>query len=233
MPATDYDLVIIGAGSGGLTAAGFAAKLGAKVALIEKDRIGGDCTWTGCVPSKALLRVARVAHEMRAASKFGIVAQPPVIDMTHVHGYVRRAIEQVYQMETPEELSRQGVEVISGTARFENAQTVTLGERSISAKFFLLTTGARARIPAISGLGGVPFLTYENLFENARLPRSMTIVGGGPIGVEIAQAYQRLGTQVTMVAERLLPRDEPEARETIQRVLEREGVRFLWGGQLQ
>jgi pyruvate/2-oxoglutarate dehydrogenase complex dihydrolipoamide dehydrogenase (E3) component len=229
MPAAEYDLVIIGAGSGGLTAAAFAAKLGAKVALIEKDKIGGDCTWTGCVPSKALLRAAKAAHEIRAASRFGILALPPKIEMANVRAYVRRAIEQVYRMETPDELCKQGVEVVIGAAHFVNATTVAVEERLLRAKFFLLTTGAKARIPSISGLTDVPFFTYENLFENDQLPPAMTIVGAGPIGVEIAQAYQRLGAEVTMVAPQLLPRDEPEAREAIQRILEREGVRFVRG----
>src|SRR5579863_6209847 len=106
MPAREFDLVIVGAGSGGLTAAGFAAQLGAKVALVEKNRIGGDCTWTGCVPSKALLKAAKVAHEIRTASRFGIDAKPPVVEMEKVRVYVRRAIEQVYRFESPEELQK-------------------------------------------------------------------------------------------------------------------------------
>ena len=229
MPANDYDLVIIGAGSGGLTAAGFAAKLGARVALIEKNKIGGDCTWTGCVPSKALLKTAKVAHQLRTAARFGIAAQAPVIDMNNVRAYVRHAIDQVYQQETPEELRHKGVDVIAGKARFVNATAVAVGELLIRSKTFLLTTGAHPRIPAISGLNEVPFLTYENIFENDRLPESMIVIGGGPIGMEIAQAYQRLGAQVTIVAKRLVPKDEPEAREVIQQVFENEGIQFLWG----
>src|SRR5215831_167256 len=108
MPASEFDLVIVGAGSGGLTAAGFAARLGVKVALIEKNRIGGDCTWTGCVPSKALLKAAKVAHEIRTASRFGINANPPVVEMEKVRAYVRHAIEEVYRFESSEELQKQG-----------------------------------------------------------------------------------------------------------------------------
>src|SRR5260370_1349160 len=118
MAAHDFDLAIIGAGSGGLTAAGLAAQLGANVALIEKNRIGGDCTWTGCVPSKALLKAAKVAHEVRTASRFGIAANPPFVEMTNVRAYVRQAIQQVYQFETPEGLRKQGIEVIQGAGRF-------------------------------------------------------------------------------------------------------------------
>jgi pyruvate/2-oxoglutarate dehydrogenase complex dihydrolipoamide dehydrogenase (E3) component len=229
MAAHDFDLVIIGAGSGGLTAAGFAAQLGAKVALVEKNRIGGDCTWTGCIPSKALLKAAKVAHEVRAASRFGIATNRPVTEMIKVRAYVRQAIQQVYHFESPEELGKQGIEVIQGAARFVDSSTVMVGDQLIRSKLFLLTTGAHPHIPSIAGLNEVPFMTYEQIFENDRLPRAMIVVGGGPIGMEIAQAYQRLGARVSVVADRLLPKDEPEAREVMQRVFEGEGVRFVWG----
>jgi pyruvate/2-oxoglutarate dehydrogenase complex dihydrolipoamide dehydrogenase (E3) component len=229
MPAREFDLVIVGAGSGGLTAAGFAAQLGAKVVLIEKNRIGGDCTWTGCVPSKALLKAAKVAHEIRTASRFGISANPPVVEMTSVRAFVRQAIEQVYKDESPEELRKRGIELIQGAGRFLDAQSIQAGDQLVRGRAFLLTTGARPRVPSIEGLSDVPFLTYEQIFDNDRLPRSMIVIGGGPIGMEMAQAYQRLGAHVSLVAERLLPKDEPEAREVMRRVFEREGVRFVWG----
>src|SRR6516165_6687399 len=187
MAESNYDLAIIGAGSGGLIASDFAVKLGARVALVEKSRIGGDCTWTGCVPSKALLKSAKIAHEMRTASRFGISANPPGVDMTKVRAYVRQAIERVYRFESPEELRKQGIEVIQGAARFVDARTIMVGEQLLGAKSFLLTTGARPQIPPIDGLNGVPFVTYEQIFDNDRLPRSMIVVGGGPIGMEMAQ----------------------------------------------
>jgi pyruvate/2-oxoglutarate dehydrogenase complex dihydrolipoamide dehydrogenase (E3) component len=199
----DHDLVIIGAGSGGLVAASFAAKLGAKVALVEKNRIGGDCTWTGCVPSKALLKAAKIAHDIRTALKYGINANEPMIDMARVREYVRSAIQRVYRFETPEELEHEGVEVILGAARFVDRTTVEVNGRTIRSRKFLITTGARPAIPRVSGLDQVPYLTYERIFENDRLPRRMIVIGGGPIGMEMAQAYQRLGSQVTVVAERL------------------------------
>jgi pyruvate/2-oxoglutarate dehydrogenase complex dihydrolipoamide dehydrogenase (E3) component len=224
----DYDLVIIGAGSGGLTAATFAARLGARVALVEKNRIGGDCTWTGCVPSKALLKAAKVAHDVRTASQYGITTNQPATDMVRVREYVRGAIRQVYQFESPEELQRQGVDVFLGGARFLDSETIAVDERRISSKTFLLATGARPAVSAIAGLKDVPFLTYEQIFDNGRLPRAMLVVGGGPIGVEMAQAYQRLGSRVTVIAESLLPKEEPEVRDVMQRVFEREGIQFLW-----
>jgi pyruvate/2-oxoglutarate dehydrogenase complex dihydrolipoamide dehydrogenase (E3) component len=224
----DYDLVIIGAGSGGLVAAGFAARLGARVALIEKKRIGGDCTWTGCVPSKALLKAAKVAHEIRTASHYGIATNQPAIDMARVREYVRAAIQQVYQFKSPEELKRQGVDVLLGGARFLDSASITVTGQTVSSKKFLITTGVKPAIPPIAGLNNVAFTTYKQIFDNDRLPRSMLVVGGGPIGVEMAQAYQRLGAQVTMITERLLPKEEPEVSQLMQRVFEREGMRFLW-----
>lgn len=143
MAALDFDLVIIGAGSGGLTAAGFAAQLGAKVALVEKNRIGGDCTWTGCVPSKALLKAAKIAHEVRTASRFGVLANPPIVEMTKVRTYVRQAIQQVYQFEGPEDLRKQGIEVIQGAGRFVDARTIVVDGQLVRSKSFLLATGAR------------------------------------------------------------------------------------------
>src|SRR5437870_9999587 len=136
MSDSTYDLIIIGAGSGGLTAAGFAAQLGAKVALVEKTRVGGDCTWTGCVPSKALLKAAKIAHESRVAAHYGIIAAPPQTDMAKVREYVRSTIHQVYQHEAPEELERQGIDTILATASFLDANTIQAGERTLKAKTF-------------------------------------------------------------------------------------------------
>lgn len=222
-----YDLVTVGAGSGGLVAARFAAQLGAKVALIEKSRIGGDCTWTGCVPSKALLKVAKVAHEIRTASRYGIRASSPEIKMPSVRQYVRGAIASVYQFESPEVLAEEGIEVILGAARFTDPSTIIAGDRAIQSKAFLLTTGARPSIPPIPGIRDVPFITYEQIFDNDILPKTMLIVGGGPIGIEMAQAYQRLGSQVTVVGKAVLPKEDPEVQKLIKTVLEGEGVYFV------
>src|SRR5258707_1458044 len=170
MSKQQYDLVIIGAGAGGLIAAGFAAQLGARVALIEKNRIGGDCTWTGCVPSKALLKAAKVAHAARTAAHYGVGTGPLTVDMSRVREYVRSAIHAVYQFETPERLQKQGVEVILGAARFLARQTIMAGDRRIRAKAFLVATGARPIIPPMDGLGYVPHITYEQIFDNDRVP---------------------------------------------------------------
>ena len=223
------DLVVIGAGSGGLTAAGFAARLGAKVALVEKHRIGGDCTWTGCVPSKALLKAAKVAHEVRTAARYGITAQPPATDMGKVRDYVKAAIQSVYQFERPEDLQSQGIEVVLGEARFLDATSIGVNGRAIHAKHFLVTTGAAPFIPEIAGLRDTPYVTYEQIFDNDRLPESLIVIGTGPIGMELAQAYQRLGARVTVIGDRILPKEEPEAGEILEHALQREGLRFLRG----
>jgi pyruvate/2-oxoglutarate dehydrogenase complex dihydrolipoamide dehydrogenase (E3) component len=225
------DLAVIGAGSGGITAARFAARTGARVVLIEKDRVGGDCTWTGCVPSKALLKVARVAHQARNASGYGLSATTAgPVDLMEVMDYVRRSISEVYRYETPEILRQEGVDVRIGWARFEDANTLAVasseGETTITAKKIIICTGARPTIPNLEGLSDVPYLTSQQVYDLAMLPEHLLVVGGGPVGVEMAQAFRRLGSQVSLFQgpARLLPRDEPEAAETLARILRDEGV---------
>ncbi len=229
MAERTYDLVIIGAGSGGLIAASFATKLGARVALVEKSRIGGDCTWTGCVPSKALLKAAKVAHEVRTACNYGITSAPPQADMAKVRDYVFAAIQQVYQLESPETLQQKGIDVLLGSARFIDSTSIEVAGQIVHSKKFLITTGARAVLPRIAGLNEGPFVTYEKIFENDRLPEHLLVIGGGPIGSELAQAYRRLGSQVTIVADRLLPKEDQDVRELIGRVFEDEGIHLLKG----
>jgi pyruvate/2-oxoglutarate dehydrogenase complex dihydrolipoamide dehydrogenase (E3) component len=223
------DIVIIGAGSGGLVAARFAAQLGARVVLIEKDRIGGDCTWTGCVPSKALIKAAKVAHAVRTASRYGVVASTPTVNMTAVRDYVRGAIASVYGFENPEALACEKIDVIFGAAQFLDANTIKAGERTIRSKKFLLTTGASPVIPEIPGLRESPFITYEQVFENDVLPKRVAVLGGGPIGMEVAQAYQRLGSDVTIISNSVLPKEDTEVQTLMKSVLEGEGVRFILG----
>lgn len=227
MSNNSYDLAIIGAGSGGLVAARFAAQLGAKVALAEKNRIGGDCTWTGCVPSKALLKVAKVAHEVRTAAHYGVVTSSPSVEMASVRAYVRSAIEAVYRLETPEVLKDEGVDVFLGPAQFLDASTISVGKSLIRSKSFLITTGARPSLPPIPNLNNIPFMTYETIFDNDVLPKTMVIIGGGPIGIEMAQAYRRLGADVSVIAEHVLPKEDPDVQQLMQTILEREGVRFV------
>ena len=229
MARPEYDLAIIGAGAGGLIAARFAAQLGARVLLAERDRIGGDCTWTGCVPSKSLIRVAKAAHEIRTAQRFGIAGATGTVDMATVRDYVRRKVQQIYEPTSPEALEREGIRVALGPALFENDRTLRISERSVVARRYLVCTGATPSTRPIAGLDGIPHFTYHNIFDARQLPASLIVIGGGPLGMELAQAFQRLGSQVTIVAPRLLPHDDPEAADVLHRVLEREGVRWLRG----
>ena len=221
-----FDIAVIGAGSAGLTAARFAARLGKRVALIEGNRVGGDCTWTGCVPSKALLHAAKAAHTVRTADRYGITAGEPHVDFGAVMGWVRRAIADVFAQESPETLRSEGVEVIEGRAEFADARTLAVGQQEISARHTLICTGAAPFIPPIPGLNDTPYLTYETFWELGALPDRLTIIGGGPIGCELAQACQRLGSRVTLIeaVDRLLPNDEPEASEVVAQALTRDGI---------
>ena len=227
MNTPEYDLAIIGAGAAGLIAADFAVQLGAKTALLEKGLIGGDCTWTGCVPSKSLIKVATVAHDARMAARYGVHVSAPVTDMAQVRAYLRATIQQIYEPTKPEALRKKGMEVLLGAARFLDPHTIEVGTQQIRAKKILINTGAEPRIPALPGLAETSYLTYRRIFDNDRLPQSMLVVGGGPLGCEIAQAYRRLGAQVTVIADRLLPAEEPEVSGMIERVFEQEGVQRI------
>jgi pyruvate/2-oxoglutarate dehydrogenase complex dihydrolipoamide dehydrogenase (E3) component len=224
MSTPDYDIAILGAGASGLIAADFAVQLGARTALIDKGPIGGDCTWSGCVPSKSLIKVASVAHDARTAARYGIGVSTPTTDMTEVRAYLRATIQQIYEPTMPEALRKKGMDVLIGAARFLDPHSLEVGTERIRARKVLINTGAEPRTPAISGLDGVPYLTYQQIFENDRLPQHMLIIGGGPIGCEIAQAYQRLGSQVTIIAEHLLPSEEPEVQALLNRIFAQEGI---------
>ncbi len=225
----EFDLIVIGAGSGGLTAVKFATRLGLKVALVEKHKIGGDCTWTGCVPSKALLHVAKQAHAVNCAAEYGIQTGAAQVDMKQVKAYIDKVVAAIYQHETAEEIGKQGVEVVLGAARFLDAQQIAVGDRVLTGKKFILATGAHPFVPPIDGVDDVPFVTYEQIFANEVLPQQLLIIGAGPIGMEMAQAYVRLGARVTIVDEVVLPNDEPEAGQVITHILAGEGAQFVDG----
>ncbi len=233
--ATDYDLAIIGAGSAGLTAARFAARLERRVALIEANRVGGDCTWTGCVPSKALLHAARVAHTIRTGGELGIHAGEPEVDFAAVMDRIRSVVEQIYAAESPDALRAEGIDVIEGKARFEDPHTVAVDGGRITAKHFLICTGASPFVPPIPGLAETPCLTYENFWQQESLPERLIVVGGGPIGCELAQACQRLGSQVTLLEalDRILPNDEAEAAQMVADALRRDGVDLRLGAPVE
>ena len=230
-----YDLVIVGMGSGGLVAGEFAASLGLRVAAVERSRVGGDCLWTGCVPSKALLASAKIAHHLRTASRYGMRAVEPEIDLEAVWRRIRAIQEQIAETDDdPARYEAMGIEVVRGEARLAGAKAVAVGERVLETRYILLCTGSRPATPSLPGLEEEGFLTSENVFELESPPRSIVILGGGPIGVELAQALNRLGIGVTLLqkGDRLLPRDELELAELLTGILEDEGVDVRLGTEI-
>ncbi|MGH3002652.1 MAG: dihydrolipoyl dehydrogenase family protein [Gaiellaceae bacterium] len=223
----DADVIVIGGGTAGLTAALAARVEGASVTLIEAGpRIGGDCTFRGCVPSKALIETARLAHELARASEDGIISEAPPLDFAAVMARKARIVEQIAADESDERFTRAGIEVVHGRARFVDEHTVEAAGRTLRGTRFVIATGSRPRIPPISGLDTVPHLTNEDVFELERLPSRLAVLGGGPTGLELAQAFQRLGSAVTVLEneQKLLRHDEPEAGELVATVLRGEGV---------
>lgn len=222
-----YDVIVIGAGSGGITSAVTAVGFGKKVLLIDKNKPGGECTWSGCVPSKALIHEAKKVYNIKKEVKDFIYDSKKALD--HVHT-VR---ETIYSHETPEELSKSGIEYIQGLASFKDSKTVVVGNREIKGKKIIISTGSSPLVPPIDGLQDVPYLTNESIFELERLPKSLIILGGGPIGIELAQAINRLGTKVQVVEmmPNLIFREEKEFAETIEEQLRQEGVQLHLGAK--
>lgn len=227
----EFDIVAIGGGTAGLVTAAGAAGLGATSALIERDRLGGDCLWTGCVPSKALIGSAHIAHVLRTSSNFGIAQSAPEIDGARILESVRDIRAQIQKHDDPERFRRLGVDVIEGEGRFISRNEVEVGDRRVRARRFVIATGSRAAVPPIPGLKETGFYTHETAFDRDSIPTSVAIIGGGAIGVEFAQAYRRLGVEVTLIEmlERLLIKEEPDLALRLQTVLEAEGIRVLTG----
>jgi len=223
---TDFDLVVIGGGSGGLVVAAGGAQLGARVALVERDRLGGDCLWHGCVPSKALVAAARVAHDMRHAARFGLVAADPAPDIARVMAHVRGVIAGIAPHDSPERFRGLGVDVIFGRGRFVSPHAFAVDGRTLTARAFVIATGSRPAVPPIPGLPDVRYLTNESVFSLAEPVPSLVVVGAGPVGCELAQAFARLGSRVTLVdgAERVLPREDADLADVVQRSLAADGV---------
>ena len=226
--AERYDLVIVGVGSGGMVGAEFAAQLGLKVAVVERDRVGGDCLWTGCVPSKALLASARVAHHIRTAPGFGLPAAGPVeIDRAAVWRRVRSVQQRIATTDDdPDRFRRLGIEVVFGHGEVVGPHEVQVGGRVLATRYILLCTGSRPAIPGLPGLQEAGYLTSESLFELDDPPASVVIIGGGPIAIEMAQGMRRLGMDVAVLQRgpAILTRDEPELVHLLENRLVAEGV---------
>lgn len=231
MSRTEYDIVAIGGGTAGLVTAAGAAALGARTALVERDRLGGDCLWTGCVPSKAMIGSARIAEAFRRAAAFGLAPADPRPDGARVLESVREVRTRIQPHDDPARFRAMGVDVVEGEARFVSPREVEVDGRRIRSRKFVVATGSRPAVPPIPGLEEAGYYTNETAFDRESIPASVLIVGAGPIGIEFAQAYRRLGTGVTVVEmePRVLPREEPEVAGRLRAILEAEGIRILTG----
>lgn len=226
--ADSFDIAVIGGGSGGLTVAAAAAKFGRKVVLFEKGRMGGDCLNYGCVPSKALLAAARQAQALRDAGRFGIAATEPAVDFGKVMDHVHRAIAAIAPHDSVERFTGLGVKVVAAEASFRSGSSIAAGGTTYTARRVVIATGSRAAVPPIAGLAEVPYLTNESLFGIRHLPAHLVIVGGGPMGLEMAQGFRRLGSQVTVIeAGEPLGRDDPELAGVVADALRSEGIAVL------
>ena len=230
------DLAVIGGGAGGLVVASVAAQLGLRVTLIEKaSRLGGDCLHTGCVPSKTLIRTARVVSLMRRGAEFGLDAVMPHVDLGRISDHVHEVIDHIQQHDDPDRFRSYGCEVLFGTATFTDPYTVEVDGQPLRSRRFVIATGSRPAVPPITGLADVDYLTNESLFNLRELPRQLVVLGGGPIGVEMAQAFARLGSVVSLVERlpELLPHEDPEIATLLRQRLVSEGIRVLTATEVQ
>jgi pyruvate/2-oxoglutarate dehydrogenase complex dihydrolipoamide dehydrogenase (E3) component len=230
-----YDLVVIGGGATGLGAARQARKDGRRVALVEVEaEPGGDCTHYGCVPSKALLESARRVHAARTGPAYGFRAEP-VVDFPAVMDRVKAVIADVSRDESPALLAREGIELVTGWGRFTSPTTVQVGERVLTTKRVVLASGSKALVPPVEGLAEVGALDNTTVFDLRVQPRHLLVLGGGPIGVELAQAFRRLGSQVTVVEgmPTVLGREEPQVAKVLTRALTAEGVTVRTGAKVE
>lgn len=232
MKKYDFDMIAIGGGAGGFVSSKVAAGMGKRVALIEKHKLGGDCTHYGCVPSKALLKIAHLVHDLSRVERFGLGRPPKFrVDTGRVLSHVRAVVRQVYNSHLPESFERAGIRVLFGSPEFIDGHGVSLGGRTLTAGKFIIATGSRALIPPIEGIDTVPYLTNTNFFNLRSLPKSILVLGGGPIGIELASAMNRLGVEVTVVEmlDRILFREDAELGGLLEERLKAEGLRILTG----
>ncbi|MEL6856604.1 MAG: FAD-dependent oxidoreductase, partial [Cyanobacteria bacterium J06607_13] len=227
--AVEYDLVIIGGGSAGLVAASAGAQINARVALIEKHLLGGDCLHYGCVPSKSLIHAAQIAYNVKTASRFGIYTNQPTINLEEAMGHVHDVIDTIQEHDSTERFEKLGVDVLYGTGQFIDEKTFEINGRQLKSRAFLVSTGSRPTVPPVEGLKEAGFLTNEQVFNVKNRPDALAVIGAGPIGCELGQSFSRLGSQVTLLASRevIMPKEDPEAAAVVQEHMAAEGVRIL------
>ena len=230
----DTNLIVIGAGSAGLISANIAATIKAKVTLIEKHKMGGDCLNTGCVPSKALLRSAKINHYINRAAEFGLDVAPAKVNFDKVMGRVQGIIKHIEPVDSVERYTELGADCIKGEARLVSATEVEVNGQRISAPQIIIATGARPFVPNIPGLAEVEYLTSDSIWQLKQLPEQLLVLGAGAIACEMAQAFSRLGSKVTMVqrSDRLLSREEPQTSEAIMDTFSAEGVEVFCRSRL-
>ncbi len=230
---TPWDLIVIGGGTAGIVASRTAADLGAKVALVERAALGGDCLWTGCVPSKALIAAAHHVTGARRAVGFGVGlgGSAPVVDFAAVMAHVKGAIAAIAPEDSTESLESGGVHVVSGSARFTGPETVDVDGRTLRFRHALIATGAGPAVPAVAGLREAKPLTSESVWNLHGLPERLVVLGGGSIGCELGQAFARLGSRVTLVEAlpRILAREDPDAARLVRDALDQDGIQVLAG----
>ncbi len=227
------DICVIGGGSGGLSVAAGASQMGAQVILVEGHKMGGDCLNYGCVPSKALLAAANRAVVGQNNADFGLSTPKIKVDFAKVMAHVRDTIKAIEPLDSVERFAGLGVRTIEAKAKFINRETIKAGDTKITAKRFVIATGSRAAIPSISGLEAVPYLTNETIFDLQRQPKHLLILGGGPIGVEMAQAFVRLGSKVSLIeAGQILGREDSELSVHVRDQLQADGVELIEGAKV-
>src|SRR6266852_1703814 len=224
--AEKFDVVVIGGGTGGLVTASGCVRLGRKVALIERELLGGDCLWTGCVPTKSLVASAKLIHQMQHADAYGIAPHRPPINSKAIMDSMRQQIRTIEPNDSPEKFRKLGIDVIEGNAKLVSKNTVEVNGRTLEAKDIVLATGARTSVPPIEGLKEAKFLDHRTFLEQDNFPPSVLVLGGGYIGIEFAQMFSRFGSKVTVVEmlDEIINKEDPEIISRVRKLLADEGI---------
>ncbi|OGS17851.1 MAG: hypothetical protein A3J83_08630 [Elusimicrobia bacterium RIFOXYA2_FULL_40_6] len=230
----DYDCIVIGSGAAGLVASKTISGFGKKTALVEKDKLGGSCTYTGCVPSKALIKAAKVVYTLARQKDFGLDFGNAVFNKDRVMDSVRQVLDKISASYTPAYFNKLGIGILTGEAKFIDNHEIEISGRRVSSAKFIIATGSSPAIPLIPGIKETPYLTSENLFNLKKIPGSLAVLGGGPIGIEMAQAFRRLGAEVTVLEmePRILIREDTEIAQALTGFLKSEGVEILTGARV-